>query len=140
MTQQVGRTLLIKRGDGGAPEAFATVCGFKARKFSINNNIIDETVADCTLPNAVVNEDSTYGIQSMAFSGSGIFDTVASGLGMANDCRLQTIKNYLVIVPGWGSFSGEWKIESLELGGETEGSMSFDASFRAAGVLVFTAE
>lgn len=140
MSQQIGRTLLLKLGDGATPEAFTTVCGFRARKFSINNNIIDETLADCTLPGAVVNEDGTYGIQSMSFSGSGLFDNVAGNLSLVNAARLQTIKNMLVIVPGWGSFQGEWKIESIELGGDTEGSMSFDGSFRAQGTQVFTAE
>lgn len=140
MTQQSGRTLLIKGGDGGAPEAFTTICGFKARKFSINNNIIDETVADCTLPGATVMEANVYGIQSMAFSGSGFFDNVAGNLAVANAARLQSDKNYLVIVPGWGSFTAKWRIENVELSGETEGSMAFEASWRASGPVTFVAE
>ena len=139
MAQQIGRELLIKGGDGAASEQFTTICGFLARAFSINNNLVDTTVPDCALPGGIVREATTYGVQAVAFNGSGFFDSDAAGVAVANAALNQTTRNYEVIVPGWGTFKGSFKIENFQLSGDKEGSMEFEATFRLSGTATFTA-
>ncbi len=135
MSQQSGRELLIKMVIAGVP---TTVCGFDARSFVINNNFVDATVPDCNTPDGIVNEAGAYGVQSMVFSGSGKFDSDTAGLLLANAARQQTAYTYDVIVPGWGTFRGEFLIESVNLAGAKEGNMDFEATFRANGACTFS--
>lgn len=145
MAQQIGRSLLIKMGNGAVSETFTTVCGFDARSFVINNNFVDTTVPDCNTPSGTVYESGTYGVQSLVFSGSGKFDNDTVGLQLANAARQQSANsgysglNYQVIVPGWGTFQGVFIIESFSLSGAKEGNMDFEATFRSSGALTFTA-
>lgn len=140
MSQQTGRLLLIKRGDGAGSEQFVTACGFKARTFNINNNMVDVTVPDCVTPSNKVNEALVYGIQSMQFSGSGFFDNDAVGKAIAAAAVNQTSGNYQVVVPGWGTFEGAFLIEGFQFSGAEEGNMEFEATFRKTGAVTFTAE
>lgn len=140
MTQQTGRLLLIKRGNGGSPEQFTTVCGFLARTFAINNNMVDVTTPDCVTPSNKVKEALEYGIQSIQFNGSGKFDNDTVGKAVAADAFNQVKTNYQVIVPGWGDFIGQFLVENFQFSGEAEGNLDFDSTFRNSGGAAFTAE
>ncbi|WP_119270857.1 phage tail tube protein [Taklimakanibacter deserti] len=140
MSQQTGRLLLIKRGDGGGPEQFTTACGFLARTFAINNNMVDTTTPDCVTPSNKVKESLVYGIQSLQFSGGGKFDNDAVGKAIAAAAFNQTSGNYQVVVPGWGTFEGAFLVENFSFSGEAEGNMDFEATFRLTGAATFTAE
>lgn len=139
MAQQTGRLLLIKMGDGGTPEVFTAVCGFKARSFSLSNNEVDTTVPDCNDPGGVVQKTSVAGISDRTFSGSGLFDNDAVGKAVADAARLGSINNYQVIVPGYGSFLGPYVITDFQWSGDMEGNMEFQATFKPSGALAFTA-
>jgi TP901-1 family phage major tail protein len=130
MTQQKGRLLLLKRGDGGGTEAFATVCGITTRSISVNNNEVDVTVPDCSTPGDKVLANTAYGIQTLEVSGEGKFTSEAAHKAVANDALNQATGNYQVVVPGWGTFTGAVFIGSYELSGETEGDMDFSISLR----------
>jgi TP901-1 family phage major tail protein len=140
MAQQVGRTLLIKKGDGADPEVFTTVCGFKARSFSLSNNDVDTTVPDCDDPGGPVQKTSTPGIADRTFQGSGFFDNDAVGKAVADAARLGEVHNYRVVVPGYGTFEGPYIITDFQWSGDVEGSMEFSATFKPSGALSFTAE
>ncbi len=140
MAQQTGRTLLIKRGDGGTPtEIFATVCGVTTRSISINNNEVDNTVPDCSTPGNKVLAETGYGIQTLEISGEGKFEDDSGHLNVSNDARNQATGNYQIVVPGWGTFEGAAFIGSYELSGETEGNMDFSITLRLNAV-TFAAE
>lgn len=140
MAQQKGRELLIKRGDGAVAEVFSSVCGIDARSITINNNLVDATVPDCAVPGGVVAEYQQYGVQSIGFTGSGIWTSSAAEKAVGADVIAQTAHNYQVIIPGFGTFQGETIIESLQLSGGKEGSESFDATWRFRGTVLFTPE
>lgn len=144
MAQQIGRSLLIKRGDGATPEVFTTLCGLLARSFSINNNMIDVTVPDCITPAGKVTESMVYGVQSLSFTGSGLFDNDAAGIAFMNAARNQSTGNWQIIIPGWGTFQGPFVIESVSFSGDKDGNEGFTATWRAnpttASPISFTAE
>ena len=139
MAQQTGRTLLIKKGDGASPEVFTTVCGFLARSFTINNNLVDVSVPDCITPDNPVVQTMVYGVQALGFNGTGLFDNDAVGKAVANAARSQTTSNYQIIVPGWGTFQGAFIVETFNFSGDRDGNMEFEATFRANGTITFTA-
>lgn len=139
MTQQVGRTLLIKRGDAASPEVFSTVCGVTTRSLSLNNNEVDVTVPDCSTPGNKVLAETAYGIQTLEISGEGKFESTTGHVSVSNDSLNQATGNYQVVVPGWGTFEGAAFIGSYELSGETEGNMDFSISMRLNG-FTFVAE
>jgi TP901-1 family phage major tail protein len=138
MAQQTGRLLMIKR-ETATPGTYEYCAGIRARSFEINNNMVDSTVADIADLAGIVQEAVVYGIQSMNFSGAGLFDNVTVGKAVATDAINQVAKNYQVIVPGLGTFTAEFKLESFKLSGDTEGEMEFDTTFRKSGAVTFAA-
>jgi len=71
MTAQNGKDLLLKIGDGGDPESFASVAGLRAKTITLNARTVDATNADS--PGAWRELLSGAGVKSCAVSGSGIF-------------------------------------------------------------------
>ena len=140
MSQQKGRLLLIKIGDGESPEAFANLCGLKTRSFNLSANEIDTTVPDCDNPGAAVQKQSEPGIVNRTFSGSGAFISGATQAILMGHVRGATVFNAQVVVPGEGTYAGSWMVSDFEFSGEMEGNMEFSATFTAAGPLSFTAE
>jgi TP901-1 family phage major tail protein len=53
MSVQAGKDILLKIGDGGAPEGFTTVAGLRARTIALNARTVD--VTDGAAPAAGVN-------------------------------------------------------------------------------------
>lgn len=141
MSQQKGRLLLIRIGDGQTPtEAFANLCGLKTRSFNMSANEVDTTIPDCTNPGGPVQKTSEPGISSRTFTGSGKFVSGATQKILMDHVRATTVFNAQVVVPGDGEYEGPWMVSNFELSGEDEGTMDFSATFSAAGPLEFTAE
>ena len=142
MSQQNGRELVIKRGDGASPEAFTFVCGIRTRSFSISNAQIDTTVPDCEDPSAPIVATAAPGRQTVSFTGDGLFDNATVGIAVADDARLQRITNYQVIIPGYGQYEGPFMVGDFEFSGEMEDPLAFSATWvpTDASLLTFTAE
>lgn len=141
MAASKGRLLLLKIGDGGSPtETFTNGCGFRARSFTINNNVVDTSKPDCSSPGGVVKYTGIYGIQTITLSGSGESSDDTQNLRLLNAARGQTDLNMQIVVPGWGTFQGSVLIGSLEHSGDTEGTMEFSCDITMTGDVTFTAE
>lgn len=140
MATQKGRLLLIKIGDGGGTEAFATLAGIQSRDFTITNNTADNTRMSTSSPGDKVPTSSVYGIQSVSFSGNGIFDEVADVKSWVADVWDHTDRNYEITVPGDGTYTGQFRVTNLQYGGDTEGDMTFSASWESSGAITRVAE
>ena len=46
--------------------------------------------------------------------------------------------NFELVVPDFGTFAGEFRVASLEFGGETEGGVTFSISLESNGTVTFT--
>jgi TP901-1 family phage major tail protein len=135
MAAQSGSDFLLKMGDGGGPEAFTVVGGFRSNSFNINNETIDIT----NKGSAGVRELMPgQGIQSFSASGSGVFvDDVQFGL-THTAVQNKTADNWQVEIPDFGTWEGPFMITSLEVGGEHNGEMTYSISLESAGALTFT--
>ncbi|MGH0220817.1 phage tail tube protein [Sinorhizobium meliloti] len=138
--QQLGRSLLIKIGDGNTPEVFSNLCGLKTRSFNMSANEVDTTIPSCTNPGGPVQKTSRPGISNRTFSGSGAFVAGAAMSAFMGYVRGSTAFNAQVVVPGDGTYEGSWMVTDFEFSGDVEPNMEFTATFVAADELTFTAE
>lgn len=138
--EQLGRTLLIKVGDGADPEIFLPVCGLKDRSFDISANSVDTTKPSCTNPGGKVQKTGRPGITSRTFQGSGTFVSSVVMKAFMGKVINTEIFNSQVVVPGLGTFEGPFFVSSFQASGDMENDLQFSATFEAAGELEFTAE
>lgn len=140
MSQQKGRLLLIKIGNGGSPETFANLCGLNTRSFNLSANEIETTVPNCDNPGDAVQRTVEPGIVQRTFTGSGKFLSGGTQATLLAHVRAATVFNAQVLVPDEGTYEGAWMVSDFEFSGEMEGTMEFSATFSAAGPLTFTPE
>jgi TP901-1 family phage major tail protein len=136
MTAQRGRDLLIKIGDGGDPENFTAVAGLKARTLAFNAQAIDITNADSTDGWRELLAD---GVKSAGISGSGVFKDAASDAALREAFFAGIAPNWQVVIPGFGTVQGPFKITALQYDGPYDGEVKISLSLASAGALGFTA-
>lgn len=133
MAKQLGRSLLVKIGDGAGSEAFTSIAGLNSKSITINNSAIDVTTPDATTPSGALWAASLNGLKSMSVSGDGIFLDESAQEGRLNTIAMQAdpVANFELVVPDFGTYSGSFRVTSLEFGGETEGATTFSRRLRA---------
>lgn len=135
MSAQKGKDLLIKIGDGGDPESFATVAGLRATTLAFNAQTVDITNADSA--NAW-RELLDGGVKSATLSGNGVFKDAASDESLRAAFFNQTLPNFQVVIPNFGTMQGPFKITSLQYDGPYDGEVKISLSMASAGALTFT--
>lgn len=138
MAAQKGREILLKidTASSGGP-TYTTWGGIRSRTLTINRETVDITNSDSTdlwrqlLPDG--------GVRSMSVSGSGVFtDDTAVGAILTNILEGTTNKSHQLVVPGLGSFTGQFAVSSFELGGEYNGEVTFSATIESDGEITYT--
>lgn len=138
MGKQLGRLLLIQMPDPDNAGQFKNLCGFRSQNFAVSNSMVDETGLICNEPEKAPTRERAYGIQDTTFSGSGRYDDDAEGKVLAIAALNQTVlEGYRVVVPGFGSLTGNFTISDYTFSGEEEGSMTFSATIGQESRLTF---
>jgi len=135
MTAQRGRDLLLKLGDGGDPESFASVAGLRATTLAFNAASIDITNAD----SAGWRELLADGVKSASISGAGVFKDAASDAALRAAFFAGSAPNWQVVIPSFGTVSGPFKITALQYDGPYNGELKIALSLASAGALTFEA-
>ena len=139
MAKQLGRSFLLKVGDGAASEVFTALAGINSKSITINNSSVDVTTSDASSPGGVLFAQSLNGLKSMSVSGDGIFlDETAEARLNTVAMQADPVANFEMVVPDFGTFAGEFRVASLEFGGETEGGVTFSVSLESNGTVTFT--
>jgi TP901-1 family phage major tail protein len=138
MAAQIGSAMLLKRGNAdGPPETFTDAAGLRTKTMNLNRESVDITNSDSVakwrelLPGG--------GIRSLSVSGSGVFKDAAIDESVRTDFYAETIGNWQVLVPDFGTFEGAMQITSIEYAGEHNGEITHTISLESAGVITFTA-
>ena len=76
MAGQKGRDVLIKIGNAGTPETFATIAGVRAKSISLNARTVDGTSGESA--SAWRELIAGAGVKSMSVSGAGVFKDASS--------------------------------------------------------------
>lgn len=137
MAGQKGRDVLIKIGDGGAPEAFTTVAGIRAKTISLNARTVDGTSGES--PEAWRELIAGAGVKSASVSGAGVFKDTASDAAIQQAFFTQAVRNFQLVTPNFGVLQGSFLIESLDYSGDHDGEAAFAITLASAGALSFTA-
>jgi len=138
MTAQKGKDILLKIGDGGAPESYAALAGLRARTISLNARTVDATDADSAdgwrelLPGA--------GVKSASVSGSGVFRDQASDETSRSVFFNGQARNFQIVIPDFGVLEGLFQIAALEYSGQFDGEAQYALTLASAGAIGFTAE
>lgn len=135
MSAQKGKDLLIKIGDAGDPESFATVAGLRATTLAFNAQTVDITNADSA--NAW-RELLDAGVKSATLSGNGVFKDASSDEALRAAFFNQTLPNFQIVIPNFGTVTGPFKIASLQYDGPYDGEVKISLSLASAGALTFT--
>ena len=140
MAKHLGRSLLLKIGDGGGTEVFSALAGINAKTLTINNSLIDVTTPDASSPSGALWSASLNGLKQVALSGDGVFlDETAEARLSTVAMQADPVANFEIVVPDFGTYAGEFRVTSLEFGGETEGGVTFSTSLESNGAVTFTA-
>ena len=134
MSAQKGKDLLIKIGNGGDPETFTTVAGLRATTLAFNAQTVDITNADSA--NAW-RELLDAGVKSATLSGNGVFKDAASDEALRAAFFNQTLPNFQIVIPNFGTVTGPFKITSLQYDGPHDGEVKISLSLASAGLLTF---
>lgn len=134
MSAQKGKDLLLKAADAGG--AFVTVAGLRARQIAFNAESVDVTHAESAgrwrelLAGA--------GARRASISGAGVFKDEASDALLRQIFFDGVIRDWLVIVPDFGTITGPFQITSLEYRGDHAAEVTFELSLDSAGALSFS--
>ena len=141
MAKQLGRALLLKIGDGAGGEAFTAFAGMNSKTLATINSAIDVSTPDAATPGGVLWAQSLNGLKAVSLSGDGIFLDEAAQEVRLNTIAMQAdpVANFEIVVPDFGTYAGEFRVTSLDFGGETEGAVTFSASTESNGAVTFTA-
>ncbi|MBU6445034.1 MAG: phage major tail protein, TP901-1 family [Alphaproteobacteria bacterium] len=135
MTAQRGKDLLLKIGDGGTPETFATVAGLRSTTLAFNAQTVDVTNADSVdLWRELL---AGAGVKSAQVSGSGVFKDAASDAAIRAAFFGQTLSNWQVVIPSFGTVSGPFQITALHYDGPYDGELKLSLTLASAGALAF---
>lgn len=135
MSAQKGKDLLIKIGNGSDPETFTAVAGLRATTLAFNAQTVDITNADSA---DAWRELLDAGVKSATLSGNGVFKDAASDEALRAAFFNQTLSNFQIVIPNFGTVSGPFKITSLQYDGPYDGEVKISLSLASAGALTFT--
>ncbi len=137
MAAQRGKDILLKVGDGGAPEAFHTVAGLRARTISLNARSVDATDSDSVgrwrelLGGA--------GVKSCSVSGAGVFRDAPADAEVREAFFAQEARRWRLIVPDFGVLEGPFLVAALEYAGDHDGEATYALTLSSAGEVTFEA-
>lgn len=137
MAGQKGRDVLLKIGDGGAPEAFTTIAGVRAKTISLNARSVDGTSGES--PDAWRELIAGAGVKSATVSGAGVFKDAASDATLRSVFFAQSARNWRLVLPDFGTLEGPFLIEALDYSGDHDGEAAFALTLASAGAITFTA-
>ena len=134
MAAQKGSALLMKIGNGGSPEAFTTIGGMRSTSLSMNDEMVDVTNKDSSRARTLLAQGGT---NSMTVAGSGVFTDSASETTLRSKFDESGLTNFQFLVPDFGTFTGNFRLTSLEYAGEFNGEVTYSFTFESSGAISF---
>lgn len=138
MSAQRGKDFLIKIGDGASPENFTTVAGLRSTTLAFNAQTVDVTNADSAGQWRELLAGG--GVASAQISGSGVFKDAASDASLRAAFFAQSLADYQIVIPSFGTVSGPFQIAALQYEGAYDGELKVSMTLASAGAIGFTAD
>lgn len=135
MNAQRGKDMLLKIGDGGAPEGFQSVAGLRARTLSLNAAAIDVTHAESGGWRELLDG---AGVRQASVSGAGVFLSGAAAEAVRAVFFAGALRNWRIVIPGFGEIEGPFLVANLDYSGASESEVDFAIALESAGALSFS--
>lgn len=136
MTAQRGKDMLVKIGDGGSPEIFTTVAGFRTKTISLNAREVDATHAESNGWRELL---GAAGVRQASVAGAGVFLNDAAAEKIRAAFFAGAVRNFRLVIPGMGEMAGLFLIANLDYAGEHDGEATVSIALASAGAVSFTA-
>ena len=134
MTAQRGRDLLLKIDSTGTGN-YVTVAGLRTHTLTFNSASVDSSAQDSA--GAWRELLAGAGLKSAQIKGAGIFKDSASDIAIRGYFFNDTIVNWQIVIPNFGTVTGPFQITSLDYAGKFDSEITFDLSLASAGQLSF---
>ena len=135
MTAQRGKDLLLKVDSDGLG-SFSTIAGVRSNTLSFNARTVDITSSESAGEWRELLAGS--GVKSANVSGAGIFKDAAADATARSYFFDGTIRDWQIVLPGFGIVQGLFQVTGLEFAGEHDGEMTYQLTLDSAGLLTFT--
>lgn len=135
MSLQKGRDLLLKVGDGGAPEVFTTIGAARTAAVNLNNQPVDGTTVGSGGIQELV---ADAGVQSLKISLDGFFKDSAAEELLRAAAFARTAKNYDLIFPNGDSYRASFVVENYARSAAADGLEAFSVALARSGPGTFT--
>jgi len=136
MAAQIGTSCVVSFKDDAGTPAYQVVAGLRTRALRLNAETVDVTNADST--GAWREILSGVGVRSATITGDGIF-TDDTGLEAVRDAFYdQTTRDAKILITGFGTWEGKFKITQLETAADYNGAVTFSMTLESAGVITWT--
>ena len=132
MAAQKGAALLLKINTTGS--TYVTVGGLRSTSITLNDEAVDVTNKDSS-GNRTLLADG--GIFSLSVSGSGVFTDASSENTMREAMNATTFKNFQVLIPDFGTYTGAFMVASLEYAGEHNGEVTYSVTLESSGAITY---
>lgn len=136
MTAQHGKDILLKIEDPSGSSTYVTMAGLRAKTISLNARSVDVTHADS--PDAWREILPGAGVKTASISGSGVFKDSSADQVVRAAFFAQQIRNWQVVIPGFGTLSGLFQVAALEYAGEFDREAVYSLTLSSAGAIAFT--
>ena len=73
----------------------------------------------------------------MTVTGSGVFTDTASEATLRSKFDESGLTNFQFLVPNFGTFTGNFRLTTLEYGGEFNGEVTYSFTFESSGTITF---
>lgn len=130
MPAQKGRDLLLKIGNGGTPETFATIGAARTVSMTLNNQPVDATTMD---GGGIQSLQGDAGIQSMRLQIEGLFKDSAAEEALRTAAFARAQKNYQLYFANGDRYDAAFMIESYSRNGSFDGLEGFTAILLRSG-------
>ena len=136
MPSQKGRDLLLKVGNGGAPETFSTIGAARTAALTINNQPVDNTTMD---GGGFQGLQADAGVQTMQVSLEGFFKDAAAEESLRAAAFNRSLNNYELLFPNGDKYAAAFVVQDYRRGGSHDGLETFAVTLVRNGGGAFTA-
>ena len=127
MVARSGRAMRIRRGGN-------VIAGARADNLTINNEPVDITDKDAVGWRTML---ADFGVRSLDADVEGVLRD-AGLIGVAMGAGSGLLAAYTIEITGLGSFTGNWFLSNVVLGGEQADAITFTASIQSSGTITWT--
>lgn len=138
MAAQKGLDMLLKVSDDGTSGGnLNNVAGLRSSSISMGSETVDITNADST--NRFRELLAGAGVRSISVSGSGVFKDEEEDEDLRGHFFAGTHPYIQLLIPDFGTISGEFHISSYEFSGDHDDAVQFSISLESAGDMTWAA-